>query len=141
MRSLLTLLSLLVFVGAAAAQNPTPAGTWKGAWDSPDGSVYAATVQLIIAADGSVEGSIDWKMTAAQRADLIPKISLHGTEFVRGTFDARCRVLTMAGYRLDDPHAILGMDQYALILAPNGAGLGGVTSNHDAWTGMLSLRR
>ena len=141
MRSLLTISSLMLLAGTVAGQSPTPAGTWKGSWNSPDGSVYAATVQLSVAADGSVDGSIDWKMTTAQRADLISKISLHGTEFVRGTFDAHCRVLTMAGYKLDDPHAILGMDQYELILAPNGAGLGGVTANNGAWTGMLSLRR
>jgi hypothetical protein len=44
----------------------------------------------------------------------------------------------MAGYRLDDPQHILGMDRYELILAANGAGLGGVTANGDTWTGMFS---
>jgi hypothetical protein len=139
--AMLALPNLVGLFSALAAQSPTPVGTWKGTWNSPDGSVYAATVQLSVASDGSVDGSIDWKMMTAQRADLIPKIGMHGTEYVRGTFDARCRVLTMAGYKLDDPHTILGMDQYELVLAPNGAGLGGVTANHDAWTGMLSLRR
>jgi len=132
--------SLLTF-GALAAQSPTPAGTWTGKWDSPDGSVYSATVQLTVASDGTVDGSINWKLTAARRSDLDPKVGLHGTEFVRGTFDAHCRVLTMGGYKLDDPEHVLGMDHYELILAPNGAGLGGVTENNGAWTGMLSLRR
>lgn len=140
MRFMLTIPTLLLLVGAVAGQSPTPAGTWKGSWDSPDGSVYSATVQLTVAADGSVDGTIDWKLTAARRTDLNPKIGLRGTEYVRGTFDARCRVLTMAGYKLDDPQHILGMDHYELILAPNGAGLGGVTENNDTWTGMLSLR-
>ena len=139
------LLGLALVIRPLGAQTPTPAGSWSGTWDSPDGSVYTATVRLTVAPDGSVDGAISWMLKDARRADLQPKIGLSGTEYVRGTYDARCRVLAFAGYKLDDPNKILGMDQYQLLLAPNGGGLAGVTANDQGqgatWTGMLSLRR
>lgn len=138
MRAVTLALPLLLSLGLTRA--PSPAGTWKGTWDSPDGSVYSAVMTLTTSGD-SVSGSINWTLTRATRSDLVPKIGQYGTEFVRGVFHTDCRVVDMAGYRLDDPKHILGMDRYNLILAPNGAGLGGVTANNDAWTGMISLRR
>ncbi len=134
-------LGLLLMVSTLPAQTPTPVGTWRGSWNSPDGSIYAATVQLTVAPDGVVDGAISWTLTETRRADLLPKVGQSGIEYVHGTYDARCRVLSIAGYRLDDPRQILGMDRYELILAANGGGLGGVTENQGAWTGMLSLRR
>ena len=124
---------------------PSPAGTWRGTWDSPNGSVYTAVAQLTVTADGSLDGSITWTLKDTHRADLAPRVGQTGIEYVHGTFDARCRVATFEGYKLDDPQKVLGMDHYELVLAPNGAGLGGVTGNDqgsgDTWTGMLSLRR
>ena len=120
---------------------PSPAGTWHGRWSSPDGSVYSATATLTVTSDTAIDGSILWTLSAATRADLKPKIGQSGTEYVRGVFHVDCRTLHMAGYRLDDPSKILGTDQYELILAPNSAGLGGVTGNSGAWTGMISLLR
>ncbi|HWZ29591.1 MAG TPA: hypothetical protein VNX15_13565 [Gemmatimonadales bacterium] len=128
---------LILSLGLTRA--PSPAGTWKGGWDSPDGSVYSAVMTLTATGD-SVDGSILWTLTQATRTDLKPKISQHGTEFVRGVYHIDCHVVQMAGYRLDDPNHILGMDHYELVLAPNGAGLGGVTENNGTWTGMISLR-
>lgn len=135
----LVLPALLLTLGLTRAPAPSPAGTWKGTWDSPDGSVYSATMTLTTQGD-SVDGSINWTLAAATRPDLKPKIGQHGTEFVRGVYHVDCRMVEMAGYRLDDPNHILGMDHYELVLAPNGAGLGGVTENGGAWTGMVSLR-
>jgi hypothetical protein len=122
-------------------QAPSPAGTWQGIWDSPNGSVYTAVVQLNVTPDGAIDGSISWTLKDTRRPDLVAKVGQSGVEFVHGTYDARCRVLALAGYRLDDPQHILGMDRYELLLAVNGAGLGGVTANGDTWTGMFSLRR
>lgn len=138
------LLGLGLMVRPLFGQVVTPAGTWKGSWDSPNGSVYSAIVELTVTPDGSVDGSISWTLKDTRRDDLRPKIGQSGTEYIHGTYDARCRVLTVAGYKLDDPKQILGMDRYELILAPNGRGLAGVTANDmgegDTWTGMLSLR-
>ena len=122
-------------------QAPSLAGSWQGIWDSPNGSVYTAIVQLNVTADGTVDGSISWTLKDTRRHDLATKVGQSGVEFVHGTYDPRCRVLALAGYKLDDPQQILGMDRYELILAENGAGLGGVTANGGAWTGMFSLRR
>ena len=145
-RSITDLLILaLLTAKPLGSQVPSPAGTWRGTWDSPNGSVYTAVAQLTVTADGSLDGSITWTLKDTRRADLAPKVGQTGTEYVHGTFDARCRVATFEGYKLDDPQNILGMDHYKLVLAPNGAGLGGVTGNDegsgDTWTGMLSLRR
>jgi len=141
----LFLLGFCLTGGPLFGQTPTPAGTWKGTWDSPNGSVYTAIVQLTVASDNSIDGSISWTLKDTRRADLQPKVGLSGIEYVHGTYDARCRVLTFAGYKLDDPNRILGTDHYELILARNGGGLGGLTGNDlgkgDTWTGMLSLRR
>jgi len=141
----LLFLGLFLTVRALSAQAPTAAGTWKGSWDSPNGSVYTALVQLTVGPDGTVDGSISWTLKNTRRADLQPKVGLSGIEYVHGTYDARCRVLAFAGYKLDDPQQILGMDRYELILASNGGGLGGVTANDlgqgETWTGILSLRR
>jgi hypothetical protein len=140
----LLLLGFGLMVRPLFGQAVTPAGTWKGSWDSPNGSVYSAIVELTVTPDGSVDGSISWTLRDTRRDDLRPKIGLSGTEYVHGTYDARCRVLALAGYKLDDPKQILGMDRYELILAPNGRGLAGVTANDmgqgETWTGMLSLR-
>ena len=145
-RSITHLLILaLLTAKPLGSQAPSPAGTWRGTWDSPNGSVYGAVAQLTVTADGSLDGSITWTLKNTRRADLAPRVGQTGIEYVHGTFDARCRVATFEGYKLDDPQHILGMDHYELILAPNGAGLGGVTGNDegsgDTWTGMLSLRR
>ena len=146
LRSVTHLLILaLLTAKPLSSQAPSPAGTWRGTWDSPNGSVYTAVAQLTVTADGSLDGSITWTLTDTRRADLAPRVGQTGIEYVHGTFDARCRVATFEGYKLDDPQNILGMDHYKLVLAPNGAGLGGVTGNDegsgDTWTGMLSLRR
>lgn len=140
----LIILSLFSTVRSLVAQAPSPAGTWQGTWDSPNGSVYTAVMQLTVTADGSADGSIAWTLKDTRRPDLQPKIGATGTEYVHGTYDARCHVLAFAGYKLDDPKQVLGMDHYQLILAPNGAALSGVTGNDegkgDTWTGILSLR-
>lgn len=144
-------LSALLLLGLALApqhlfsQAPTPAGNWTGTWDSPNGSVYTAVAQFTVTPDGSLDGTITWTLKDTRRSDLAPKVGQSGTEHVHGTFDARCRVAIFAGYKLDDPQSILGMDHYQLILAPNGQGFGGVTGNDqgkgDTWSGMFSLRR
>ena len=137
----LLMISLFLAATPLIAQEPTPAGSWTGTWDSPNGSVYTAVAQFTVATDGSLDGAIKWTLKDTRRADLAPKMGQQGTEYVRGAYDGRCRVASFAGYKLDDPQHILGMDTYWLILAPNGQGFGGVTANGDRWTGMFSLRR
>lgn len=141
----LLVLSLAAAPGQLRAQAATPAGSWSGTWDSPNGSFYSAVAQFTVTEDGSLDGTITWTLRGTRRIDLKPKVGQSGIEYVHGTFDARCRVAAFAGYKLDDPQQILGMDHYQLILAPNGQGFGGVTGNDqgqgDTWTGMISFRR
>src|SRR5438094_7929211 len=102
-------------------QTPTPGGTWKGTWDSPNGSVYTAIVQLTVASDNSIDGSISWTLKDTRRADLQPKLVLSAIENVHDTYDTSCRALTFAGNKLDAPNSILGKNHQELNIARNGA--------------------
>jgi hypothetical protein len=123
------------------AQQPSVAGAWKGEWTSPEGYLYGAVMHLGVVSGDSVVGSIAWTLKRSPRPADQAKIGLRGTEYVRGRYSADCGVLRVAGYRLDDPSAILGMDRYALLLAETGMSLGGITWDHGTWTGQLLLAR
>lgn len=139
-KSLLLLLYLLVVPLTAFAQGPLD-GTWGGIWLSPSGYVYLAEMRLKVDNSGSLEGEIKWILKESPRAEEQSKLGMTGTEFVRGSFDAKNRLVSFDGYRKDDPNQILGLDKYRLILAENGIVLGGITWNHGAWTGLFSLSR
>lgn len=126
----------------AQERAPGPlAGTWEGTWLSPSGFVYLAEMRLELNSSGAVEGEIKWALTKSPRAEEQPKVGMTGTEFVRGKFDSTSNVLAIDGYRKDDPNQILGLDKYRLILAENGAALGGITWNHGSWRGLIGLSR
>ena len=113
----------------SAADREALAGAWVGRWDS-ETHEYGATMSLTIGADGSVEGKIDWTLRSSNRPDYKSKVGLKGVEYVRGTFLSSASVLSIDGYRLDDPNKILGIDKYRLILSENRrtmAGLPGTT--------------
>lgn len=140
MRKLQLLLLLLMLPSAVFAQGSL-AGTWKGTWLSPSGYVYLAEMRLLLGNSGTVEGDIKWVLKKSPRAEEQSKLGMSGTEFVRGTFDAKSNVVAVDGYRKDDPNQILGLDKYRLILAENGTVLGGITWNHGSWRGLIGLSR
>jgi len=135
------LLFTLAVAPSVAAQVVTPAGEWKGSWTAPEGWAYAAALRLSLNSDATVEGSITWTLKRSPRSEEQAKIGLTGVEHVRGTYDSRCRVARLEGYRLDDPNSILGIDRYELVLAQTGNSLGGITWHHGPWTGQLLLTR
>ena len=140
-RALLCLAVTLWLPEHLLAQEVAVAGTWNGVWIAPEGFVYAAEMHLTVDANNTVEGYITWTLRQSPRPAEQSKIGLTGLEFVRGTYDSRCRVARLVGYRLDDPAGILGLDRYELLLARTGASLGGITWHHGPWTGQLLLTR
>jgi hypothetical protein len=124
----------------ADADRQILAGPWIGIWNS-DTMEYGASVSLSVAADGSIEGKIDWTLRKSGRADYASKIGMKGVEYVRGKFQPGSSVVSFDGYRLDDPNKILGTDRYRLILSENRATLGGLTWDHGSWGGRIFLKR
>jgi hypothetical protein len=137
---------LLVAPASAWAQNVSEAdraalaGPWQGLWSS-DTHEYAATIRLNAAGNGQVEGTINWTLRKSPRPEYQAKIGQTGVEHVRGTFRTDGSLLSLDGYRLDDPNKILGMDKYRLVVSDNRKTLGGVTWDHGGWGGRLFLKR
>ncbi len=150
LRALRTLLGALTLCAAltamAAAQGLSEAdraalaGPWKGLWLS-DTHEYEASLKMTVAASGQAEGAITWTLRKSNRPDYQNKLGLTGTEYVRGRFDPRASLLSIDGYRLDDPNKILGTDKYRLVVGDNRKAMGGLTWNHNTWTGRIFLRR
>jgi hypothetical protein len=122
-----------------AADEAALSKTWKGMFTDKRDNEYRAVVNLQFSADKTLHGRIEWTLTKSKRDDYQAKIGLAGIEFVWGLFDADKRLLTLEGYRRDDPHRILGLDKYMLSLAKDGARLGGSTWDHGNLDGRLDL--
>ena len=114
---------------------------WQGQWTAPDGAVFSAALQLKPLVGNRVEGRITWKLVLALDPAEQAKVGIPADELVRGAFDPRSRVLTIDGYDKVDPRDVIVLDKYRLLLAADGSALGGITWNHDSWSGALFLRR
>ena len=114
---------------------------WSGVWRSRDGYVYDGDMLLRVNPDGSVEGRIRWTLVEPPpgRDDLDERIGEEGVEYVWGLYDPKARLLTMEGYRRDDPKQAIGMDRYRLGLSPAGDKIGGVTWTRGAWAATFDL--
>lgn len=117
------------------------AGPWKGVWSSPDGSLYHAQSHWDVKQGGSLEGHILWTLRRSPRDNEQQKIGMTGREYVRGKFDFNSKVLSMEGYRKEDPNGILGLDKYRLILTENLQVMAGPTWSHGSWKGLFFLTR
>lgn len=117
------------------------ASPWKGYWISPKGFLFTANVRLRVSQDFSVEGEIGWVLERSPREEDKPKLGLSATEYVRGSYDPRARILRLEGYRKDDPNQVIGLDKYHLVLADSSQVLGGITWDHGTWQGLISLSR
>jgi hypothetical protein len=128
------------------------AGQWRGVWTDPSGFVYSAEITLstgpgcktcAATGDGSIQGQIVWTLRKAGTnapAGYAQSVGLTGTEFVRGEMKGD-GFFVLAGYQKDDPHNIIGLDQYRLALADNGNVIGGITRDNGPWTGQLIAMR
>ncbi len=127
--------------GLSDADRALLTSPWKGYWISPKGFLFTANVRLRIAQNNSVEGEIAWVMERSPREEDKAKLGIGATEYVRGSYDPRARILRLEGYRKDDPNQVIGLDKYHLVLADSNQVLGGITWNHGSWQGLISLAR
>lgn len=126
--------------GHVDAQN-LGSSRWQGAWTSPDRYLFQAEMTLTVANNGSVDGSIKWTLLRSPRGSEQSKIGLTAMEHVKGTYDSSAKLVTMTGYRKDDPYTIIGVDVYRLLLADRGNAIVGVTSANGTWEGRFSARK
>ena len=138
---LLAALALVLLVPAPLLAQQPGTSRFKGQWTNPRGHVYAADFTLEIKPDGAAEGAITWTLVKSPRENEQAKLGRTGVEHVRGRYDAGCRVLTLEGWRKDDPDSILGLDTYRLVLSDNGQALVGPTRSHGSWEGRFDATR
>lgn len=120
----------------------SPAGSWSGDWSSPSGAYLTTSVILDDDGSGNVSGRIEWTLRRTNRPDKQGKVGMSATEFVRGRFDPASRVLTMAGYRKDDPNNVLVMvDNYRLTLGGDSRSLTGKAKNGGSWNATMKLSK
>jgi hypothetical protein len=118
----------------------SPKGHWTGDWSSPSGAYLTIVVDLNDDGAGGITGRIEWTLRRTNRPDKKSKIGMSATEYVSGTFDPGTRVLSMKGYRKDDPDNVLVMvDTYRLDLSGNT--LKGKALNGGKWDGSVNLSR
>jgi Flp pilus assembly protein TadG len=117
-------------------------GKWQGQWSSPFGTIFSANLYLEpISTNNGVQGQINWTMKSTPQEAKQSKVGLTAIEYVKGSYNPETRMLTMEGYRKDDPNSIITLDKYRLVLAEGNRSLGGATWNHGRWRGRLSLSR
>jgi hypothetical protein len=118
----------------------SPKGHWTGDWSSPSGAYLTIVVDLSDDGAGGITGRIEWTLRKTRRPEKMSKIGMSATEYVSGTFDPVTRVLSMKGYRKDDPNNVLVMtDTYRLDLS--GDALKGKARNGGKWDGSVNLSR
>ena len=132
----------LSFAPTASTQS-FPPGPWRGVWTTLDGQhEYQAELNFVTEMGGHVTGQIRWMLVRSSQRELIANIGQRGTEFIEGTFDQSTGALNIHGTRLDDPHHVIGMDDYRLIASPNGHYIAGITAGPDGdWQGRIDLVR
>lgn len=119
-----------------------PVGRWAGDWSSPSGAYLTIVVTLNDSGDGQLDGTIVWTLRRTTRPEKMSKIGMSATEYVRGNFDTSSSIVTLHGYRKDDPNDVLVMvDDYRLTLSADGSHLNGSARNGGKWDGKVVLSR
>jgi hypothetical protein len=128
---------------APAPPNPAlnPSGNWLGEIGYPSGSAFSAKATFSDTGNGQVGGQILWTLLRTTNPEKMGLTGSSATEFVRGTFDAATRTLTVAGYDTDDHsgHLII-MDKYRLTMSPDGHSLSGFSFGGKTH-GRITLRK
>ena len=149
----LILFSLISFDGAPAAlarKAPPPAlppvdrtalaGSWTGMWTGGN-FIYDAIATLNVNAVGDISGTIVWTLRSTLNGNGKNKVGMRAIEYVSGKYYPETEAVVLDGNRKDDPDGIWELDKYRLIVSPTHSTMGGITAEHDTWTGQLFLRR
>jgi hypothetical protein len=135
------LLSPLLSAQTSEQRAVNPSGEWQCHWINASGAFFTGQVTLSAKDDGTLSGQIVWTFQKSPLAEDQAKLGLSGTEFIRGTYDFKTRLVLFEGYRKDDPREVIGLDRYKLVFADNGAALGGLTADYGKWTAFFSAVR
>jgi len=115
-------------------------GVWKGTWrDGRD--FFDCEVTFEPGPDNNIKGFIRWTLRQTSHRQFISKIGLSATEYIRGTYDPSQRLLIFEGYKEDDPHNVIDLDQYRLSLSEDGSEIQGKTSARGMWRPEIRLSR
>lgn len=114
--------------------NLTPSGSWSGDWNSK--TTYFTATANFTESGGKVSGQIVWTIRRTTNPKKIDKIGTSAVEYVQGAFNPATRMLSLKGYRKDDPNNIVILDRYNLILAEDNQTINGRSIN-----GNFVLRR
>ncbi len=127
--------------GVEAEEPHVLAHGWKGTWTDADGYLFSARATFEVSEENKITGEIRWTLFKSPRHGEQAKLGRTGTEYVRGEFDPNTRIITFAGYKKADPHGVIGLDRYKLLLADNDRVIGGITWDHGSWRGLCSFTR
>ena len=119
---------------------------FKGNWTKL-GTTYDFSFDLYLrhTEGNQVEGVFNWKFVhynenePNSRSYYEEKRDLTAKEFVRGTYNPQTKELHLRGYKKEDPHLIIGIDEYRLKVDDNGD-IGGKTKAHGSWKGRVNGR-
>lgn len=121
---------------------PLLQGTWDGDWVESSGFLFTFRLDLDTLPDKNIEGKIYWLLVKhpADRLDYKDKIGKRATEFVRGKININ--KVFLEGYQRQDPHQIISLDKYNLVLDCSKQTLEGESYEGGTWAGrFFALRR
>jgi hypothetical protein len=141
----LLILCCALFLGlslaAPASAQGFPPGPWRGVWVNTDHqSEYRGELDFTVELNGRVQGQIRWMLVRSPQHEQQARIGARGVEYVEGTFDIDTGALNLRGTRVDDP-TLIGVDEYRLIVSPNGQHIVGMTRDQGTWGGRMELTR
>jgi len=129
-------------LAAPASAQGFPPGPWRGVWTSSDHQhEYQGELDFTPELNGRVQGQFRWMLVRSPDHAQQAKIGMRGVEYVEGAFNIDTGALTIHGTRVDDPNHIIGVDQYRLIVSPNGQHIAGITADDGSWGGRIDLTR
>lgn len=88
-----------------------------------------------------VTGKINWTFKLSPKVEEQRLIGRSATEFVRGSFDPRNRVLMFQGYDKEDHYGVIALDSYRLTISDDAQEIQGKTYSNGTWEGEFIARR
>ena len=128
-------------IGLLFGQNEEVLGKWKGEWSNHEGFYFTFILDLAESDAGDITGEFIWKLIKSPRKDEQPKLGLTAKEYITAKYDKDKRKLQIKGFKKEDPHLIIAIDNYDLSLTENGQILEGKTENHGTWKGVFYGQR
>ena len=122
------LLILGLFLSKLEAQNYF--GNYSGEWTNEEGYVF--TFKLHLEKDNSYFTWTEINSPYKPKPDTAT-----AKEFLKITAGTNNKTLILVGIREDDPHNIIGIDEYSLKLSEDWKVLYGITKNHGNWKGRI----